>query len=102
MDGYDFHRAGSVNGARRLLGGDELSGAHRGGGRHVQRVHGLDTVGRGLEQRGFVRGKWGVTESSRKARFYSITPAGQRQLTAEKDEWDRMVSIMRALLNEES
>lgn len=55
-----------------------------------------------LQQRGMVRAKWGVTESSRRARFYSITPAGQRQLTAKKDEWDRMVSIMRALLNEES
>jgi transcriptional regulator len=53
-----------------------------------------------LEQRGLVRGKWGVTDSNRKARFYSITPAGQRQLTAEKAEWDRMVSIMHTLLSE--
>jgi PadR family transcriptional regulator PadR len=55
-----------------------------------------------LEQRGLVKGKWGVTENSRKARFYSITPAGQRQLAAEKAEWDRMVSIMHALLSERS
>jgi transcriptional regulator len=53
-----------------------------------------------LEQRGFVRGKWGFTESNRKARFYTVTPAGQRQLTAEKAAWDRMVGIMHSLVNE--
>jgi len=55
-----------------------------------------------LEQRGLVRGTWGVTDTNRKARFYTITPAGRRQLAAEKTQWDRMVSIMRALLNERS
>lgn len=51
-----------------------------------------------LEQRGFVRGEWGVTDHNRKARFYSITAAGRRQLTTEKAEWDRMATIMRKLL----
>jgi transcriptional regulator len=55
-----------------------------------------------LEQRGLVRGKWGVTESNRKARFYSITASGQRQLTAERAEWDRMVSIMHTILEAQS
>jgi transcriptional regulator len=54
-----------------------------------------------LEQRGFVRGTWGVTENNRKARFYSITPAGRRQLVAEKAEWDRMASIIHKLLRGE-
>ncbi len=54
-----------------------------------------------LEQRGFVRRRWGVTDTNRKARFYSITPAGRRQLTTEKAEWDRMVSIMHTLLHSE-
>ena len=53
-----------------------------------------------LEQRGFVRTHWGVTDSNRKARFYAITPAGRRQLATEKAEWDRMVSIMHTLLRE--
>jgi PadR family transcriptional regulator PadR len=53
-----------------------------------------------LEQRGFARGKWGVTENNRRARFYSITAAGRRQLTSEKTEWDRMTSIIYALLAE--
>lgn len=53
-----------------------------------------------LEQRGLVRGKWGVTENNRKARFYAITAAGRRELTAEKAEWERTASVMHALLNE--
>jgi DNA-binding PadR family transcriptional regulator len=53
-----------------------------------------------LEQRDLVRGTWSVTGSNRKARFYAITPAGRRRLAAEKTRWDRMVSIMRALLGE--
>ena len=53
-----------------------------------------------LEQRGLVRGKWGVTENNRKARFYAITAAGRRELTDEKAEWERTASIMHALLNE--
>ncbi len=50
-----------------------------------------------LEQRGFVRARWGVTENNRRARFYTITPAGRRQLSAEKSEWDRMASIIHTL-----
>ena len=50
-----------------------------------------------LEQRGFVRGQWGVTDSNRKARFYSLTASGRRQLVTEKADWDRTVSIMHAL-----
>lgn len=54
-----------------------------------------------LEQRGQVRGAWNVTDSNRKARFYSITAAGRQQLAAEKADWDRMVSIMQALLEQQ-
>jgi PadR family transcriptional regulator, regulatory protein PadR len=52
-----------------------------------------------LEQRGLVRGTWGVTENNRKARFYAITAAGRRRLATEKTEWDRMTAIMQALLH---
>jgi transcriptional regulator len=55
-----------------------------------------------LEQRGFVRGTWDVTESNRKARFYTLTPAGRKQLAAEKREWHRMVTTMQAILSEPS
>jgi transcriptional regulator len=54
-----------------------------------------------LEQRGLVRGKWGVTDNNRKARFYAITAAGRRQLATEKAGWDRMASIMHTLLREQ-
>jgi PadR family transcriptional regulator PadR len=55
-----------------------------------------------LEQRGLIRSDWGVTENQRKARFYSITAAGKRILTSEKQDWDRMVTIMQALFGEVS
>ena len=51
-----------------------------------------------LEQRGLVRGSWGTTESNRKARFYALTAAGRRELAKEKQAWDRMTTIMQALL----
>jgi transcriptional regulator len=51
-----------------------------------------------LEQRGLLRGKWSTTESNRRARLYSITAAGRRELVKEKQAWDRMTAIMHALL----
>lgn len=54
-----------------------------------------------LEQRGAVRGTWGVTDNNRKARFYAITAAGKKLLAAERSEWDRMVGIMQAILSEQ-
>jgi PadR family transcriptional regulator PadR len=54
-----------------------------------------------LEQRGLVRAGWGVTDNNRKARFYTITAAGKRQLATETAEWDRMSSIIDALLHDE-
>jgi PadR family transcriptional regulator PadR len=55
-----------------------------------------------LQQRGFVRARWDVTENNRRARFYEITAAGRRQLADEKAEWDRMTAIMRVLLEPEA
>ena len=55
-----------------------------------------------LEQRGYVKAEWGVSDSNRKARFYRITPKGKRQLTAGKEDWDRMVAIMAGLFGEAS
>jgi transcriptional regulator len=54
-----------------------------------------------LEQSGLVRADWGVTDTSRKARFYKITAAGRRHLAAEKAQWERMSDIMRALLHQQ-
>ena len=55
-----------------------------------------------LEQRGLLRGKWGTTETNRKARFYGVTSAGRRQLAREKDAWDRMAGIIHTLLRGEA
>ena len=52
-----------------------------------------------LEQRGLLRGRWGVTDSKRKARFYALTPAGRRALASEKQAWDRMTAIMQSVLH---
>jgi transcriptional regulator len=55
-----------------------------------------------LEQRGLVRGKWGTTETNRKARFYALTPAGRRQLAKERQAWDQMAGIIHTLLYDRS
>jgi PadR family transcriptional regulator PadR len=55
-----------------------------------------------LEQRGLLRGNWGTTETNRKARFYSLTSPGRRQLASEKDAWDRMSGIIHTVLRGEA
>jgi len=52
-----------------------------------------------LEQRGFVRGKWGVTDNNRRARFYSISATGRRQLATDTAGWDRIAAIMHTVLH---
>jgi PadR family transcriptional regulator len=51
-----------------------------------------------LEQRGWIKSKWGISENNRKAKFFEITKAGWRQLAAEADDWRRMVGIISRLL----
>jgi len=55
-----------------------------------------------LEQQGFVRGRWGTTESNRRARFYELTVRGRRQLVNEREAWDRMAAIMSTLFRREA
>src|ERR1700727_2698770 len=43
-----------------------------------------------LEQRGWISSKWGVSENNRKAKFYSLTRTGRRQLAPETESWERM------------
>ena len=52
-----------------------------------------------LEQRGLIKSKIGVSDNNRRARFYSLTRAGRRQLDREAEDWHRMASIMARLLN---
>ena len=55
-----------------------------------------------LEQKGRIKSAWGTSDNNRRARFYSITAAGRRQLAAESAVWSRTVSIVNRLLGEES
>ena len=55
-----------------------------------------------LEQKGWIKSAWGTSENNRRARFYSITAAGRRQLTAEAELWNRTVAMVNRLLEEES
>jgi PadR family transcriptional regulator PadR len=50
-----------------------------------------------LEQRGFIRGEWCTTEHNRRARFYSITAAGRKQLATKHAAWDQLAAIIHAL-----
>src|SRR4051812_42903409 len=43
-----------------------------------------------LEQRKWVHGSWGTSENNRRARFYSLTPTGAKQLVIETDRWNRL------------
>ena len=54
-----------------------------------------------LEQKGWIASEWGTSETNRRARFYSITRAGRRQLTTEAEGWARTVAMMARLLEEE-
>lgn len=47
-----------------------------------------------LEQQGWLRSKWGISENNRKAKFYSLTPRGQKQLVAEEDKWARVAVVV--------
>lgn len=44
-----------------------------------------------IEQRGWVSSEWGVNETGRRAKFYTLTKAGKKQLEAEEASWDRLV-----------
>ena len=47
-----------------------------------------------LEQMGWIKSKWGVSENNRRAKYYSITRAGKKQLAAEEESWRRASEIM--------
>ena len=51
-----------------------------------------------LQQKGWVSAEWGVSDNNRRARYYSLTKAGRKQLQAEAESWERMVGIIARLL----
>jgi transcriptional regulator len=54
-----------------------------------------------MEQKGWIASEWGVSENNRRARFYSITRAGRKQLARETDLWERTVAMLTRLLAEQ-
>jgi transcriptional regulator len=51
-----------------------------------------------LEQEGFVRSEWGVTDKGRKARLYSLTKAGKKRLAEETKNWERLTEAVALVL----
>ena len=51
-----------------------------------------------LQQRGWITAKWGVSDNNRKAKYYSITKAGRKQLEQEAEGWQRMVAVINRVL----
>ncbi len=47
-----------------------------------------------LEQRGWIRSRWGTSDANRRAKFYEITRQGRRQVEKESQDWARTVAIM--------
>lgn len=55
-----------------------------------------------LQQRGWITAKWGTSDNNRKAKFYSITKAGQKQLAKDTAYWQRLAEVMGRVLEMQS
>ena len=51
-----------------------------------------------LQERGWIAPRWGVSENNRKAKYYSLTRTGRRQLAEEVESWDRMSAVINRVL----
>ena len=51
-----------------------------------------------LEHQGWIASEWGESDNKRKAKFYSLTSAGRRQLHSEAEKWNRMASLIASIL----
>lgn len=54
-----------------------------------------------LEQRGWISSQWGVSDNNRKAKYYSLTRSGRKQLATETATWERMAGVIARLLSAE-
>ena len=52
-----------------------------------------------LEQKGWIASRWGVSENNRKAKFYSLTRLGRKQLKAETESWERLSAAINLVLS---
>jgi len=51
-----------------------------------------------LEQRGWIKSAWGVSESNRRAKFYALSPRGRKQIEEETENWERIAATMARFL----
>jgi len=51
-----------------------------------------------MEQEGWIRAEWGVSENNRRARYYRLTEAGRKQLVAEEKNWARLIEAVATVL----
>jgi PadR family transcriptional regulator PadR len=51
-----------------------------------------------LQQRGWISAAWGVSDNNRKAKYYSITKTGKRQVKAERSNWQRLAAVIGRVL----
>src|SRR5262245_53171451 len=52
-----------------------------------------------LEQRGWIKSKWGISDNNRQAKFYELTSKGRRQIAEETENWELTVSVMDLFLS---
>jgi PadR family transcriptional regulator PadR len=52
-----------------------------------------------VEQKGWICSEWKITENNRRAKYYSLTTAGKKQLEAETQDWERFASVMARMLS---
>jgi PadR family transcriptional regulator PadR len=55
-----------------------------------------------LEHQGWIASEWGESDNKRKAKFYSLTASGRRQLQSETEKWNRMASLIANILRTKS
>ncbi len=55
-----------------------------------------------LQQNGWISAEWGASEKNRRAKYYSLTPAGRKQLVAETENWERLAAAVFRLLQTQS
>lgn len=51
-----------------------------------------------LERRGWIKAKWGASENNRRAKYYELTKAGQKQLATEQDTWEKLTAAVAQVL----
>ena len=54
-----------------------------------------------LQQRGWIKSEWGISENNRKARFYNLTNSGRKQLAVEAKNWERISGVIARFLKPE-